>query len=187
MSRAVRDGYASFARDRYTDLWLMLGDNAYPAGSDSSYQAAVFDTYPALLRQTVLWPTIGNHDLDPAYFDIFTLPASGECGGVASGTESYYSFDYADIHFVCLNSYSEDRSTGGPMMTWLREDLQATTKNWIIAFWHHPPYSKGSHDSDTEIELHHDHLTNPAYRDTIQRGSWTKALDELGKILPSSR
>ena len=41
--------------------------------------------------------------------------------------------------------------------------------------------------SDTEIELHHDHLTNPAYRDTIQRGSWTKALDELGKILPSSR
>jgi len=24
---------------------------------------------------------------------------------------------------------------------------------WIIAFWHHPPYTKGSHDSDTEGEL----------------------------------
>jgi uncharacterized protein YndB with AHSA1/START domain len=38
--------------------------------------------------------------------------------------------------------------------------------------------------SSTEIELHHDHLTNPAYRDTVQRGAWTKALDELGKIVP---
>ncbi len=41
--------------------------------------------------------------------------------------------------------------------------------------------------SNTEIELHHDHLTNPVYRDTIQRGSWTRALDELGTILHSSR
>src|SRR6185436_13400961 len=24
---------------------------------------------------------------------------------------------------------------------------------WIVAFWHHPPYSKGSHDSDTESQL----------------------------------
>jgi hypothetical protein len=39
------------------------------------------------------------------------------------------------------------------MLTWLRDDLAATSKPWIIAFWHHPPYSKGSHNSDTEIEL----------------------------------
>jgi uncharacterized protein YndB with AHSA1/START domain len=41
--------------------------------------------------------------------------------------------------------------------------------------------------SDTEIELHHDHLTNPAYRETIQRGSWTRAFDQLENILSSSR
>jgi uncharacterized protein YndB with AHSA1/START domain len=40
--------------------------------------------------------------------------------------------------------------------------------------------------SNTEIELHHNHLTNPVYRDTIQRGAWTRAFDELEKILPSS-
>jgi PKD repeat protein len=39
------------------------------------------------------------------------------------------------------------------MMTWLKNDLAATDKNWIIAFWHHPPYSKGSHDSDTRNTL----------------------------------
>jgi hypothetical protein len=32
-------------------------------------------------------------------------------------------------------------------------DLQSTTAYWIIALWHHPPYSKGSHDSDSATEL----------------------------------
>ncbi len=27
-------------------------------------------------------------------------------------------------------------------------DLAATSQDWIIAYWHHPPYSKGGHDSD---------------------------------------
>jgi hypothetical protein len=48
---------------------------------------------------------------------------------------------------------TSDRSPGGPMMTWLQADISSTTRNWIIAFWHHPPYSKGSHNSDTEQEL----------------------------------
>ncbi len=39
------------------------------------------------------------------------------------------------------------------MMSWLTQDLAATTKEWIIAFRHYPPYSKGSHDSDTESPL----------------------------------
>ena len=39
------------------------------------------------------------------------------------------------------------------MLGWLERDLASTNQPWIIAYWHHPPYSKGSHDSDTEIEL----------------------------------
>ena len=33
-------------------------------------------------------------------------------------------------------------------MTWLEADLHATDQEWIIAFWHHPPYTKGTHNSD---------------------------------------
>ncbi len=158
---AVRDAYLGYTGSTATDLWLMLGDNAYTSGTDAEYQAAVFDTYAATLRNSVLWPTLGNHDgisADSAsqsgpYYDSFTLPAAAQAGGVASGTEAYYSFDYGDIHFICLESYETDRSAGGPMMTWLAADLADTTANWIIAFFHHPPYSKGSHDSDTETEL----------------------------------
>src|SRR5207249_2836018 len=56
-------------------------------------------------------------------------------------------------HFICLDSYETDRSPGGAMMTWMQQDVLSTDKTWVLAFWHHPPYSKGSHDSDTEIEL----------------------------------
>jgi acid phosphatase type 7 len=157
-AQAVRNAYLNFTGTTHTNLWLMLGDNAYENGTDSEYQAAVFNMYPTMLRQSVLWPALGNHDTaqssnPPAslpYFAMFTLPTAAQAGGVASGTEKYYSFDYANIHFVCLDSMTSDRSTNGPMATWLRADLASTTRQWTIAFWHHPPYSKGSHDSDTD-------------------------------------
>src|SRR5436190_23935940 len=159
--RAVRDAYYNFTGSRHTDLWLMLGDNAYSDGTDSEYQTAVFDMYPTMLRKSVLWPTFGNHDSHSAdsssqsgpYYDIFALPKSGEAGGVASGTEAYYSFNYANIHFVCLDSTDSNRSPSGAMLTWLKSDLAANTQQWLIAFWHHPPYSKGSSDSDTDSTL----------------------------------
>ena len=53
--RAVRDAYYAFNGTNYTDLWLMLGDNAYCCGYDLQYQSAVFDMYPAVLRQSIPW------------------------------------------------------------------------------------------------------------------------------------
>ena len=170
---AVRNAYTTFndlnplhligplGAARYTDAFLMLGDNAYATGTDSEYQAAVYNMYPTLLRQTALWPTIGNHDTAGSYnppdtipyFNMFSLPTSAEAGGTASGTEKYYSFDRANIHFVCLDSMTSNRLAGSPMLLWLQNDLVSTTADWIIAYWHHPPYTKGSHDSDTEFEL----------------------------------
>jgi PKD repeat protein len=163
-ARDVRDRYYDHTDDvahggigaRHTELWLMLGDNAYPQGTDDQYQTNLFEIYDAMLRKSVLWPTIGNHDLyDSAqgtwpYFDAFTLPANGEAGGEPSSTEAYYSFDYANIHFVCLDSatYPIGGLATFEMLTWLEADLLDTTQEWIIAYWHHPPYSKGGHDSD---------------------------------------
>lgn len=154
----VRDAYLAFTGDRGTDLWLMLGDGGYLDGSDADYQTDFFDMYPMVLRQTVVWPTFGNHEAasaDPEtatgdYFDMFTLPRSGEAGGVPSGTESWYSFDHANIHLVSLNSEVADLE---PMLTWLRQDLAASAQDWTIVFFHGPPYSKGSHDSDGEPAL----------------------------------
>ena len=85
--------------------------------------------------------------------DIFSLPQNGQAGGVPSGTEKYYSFDYANIHFVCLDSMTSGRTGTTPMAQWLENDLLTTAQDWIIVFFHHPPYTKGSHDSDAEGDL----------------------------------
>jgi hypothetical protein len=133
----------------------MLGDNAYPRGTDSEYQAAVFDMYPTVLAQTAVWPTLGNHDAISSssvsqsgpYYDSFTLPTQGEAGGMMSGTEGYYSFDHGPIHFICLDSAGSSTPSTA-MLDWLTADLVSTSRNWIVVYFHHPPYSKGSHDSD---------------------------------------
>ncbi|HVE41897.1 MAG TPA: metallophosphoesterase [Planctomycetota bacterium] len=161
--KAVRDAYYAFTGTRHTDLWLMLGDNAYTSGTDAEFQNAVFgstNAYATMLRKSVLWPTLGNHDGGSAnsltqtgpYYDIFSLPANAEAGGMPSGTEAYYSFDYGNIHFICLESYQvpANATAFSTMKTWLTNDVNGTTRDWVVVFWHHPPYSKGTHDSDTD-------------------------------------
>lgn len=158
---AVRDAFYNFNGTNTVHAWLQLGDNAYDTGTDGEYQAAVFDMYPTLLRKSVTWPTLGNHETAQSttyvdtypYFNIFTLPTAGEAGGVASGTEHYYSFDLGMVHFICLDSMTASRATNGAMAIWLRSDLAVNTNRWTVAFWHHPPYTKGSHNSDTEPAL----------------------------------
>jgi acid phosphatase type 7 len=157
----VRDAYYTFTGTTHTDLWLQLGDNAYDTGTDAEYQAKMFNVYAALLRKSVTWPTLGNHETaqstNPAdtiaYFQSFSFPTAGQAGGVASGTKKYYSFDFGNIHFVCLDSMASSRAPGSAMLTWLEADLAANTKDWLVAYFHHPPYTKGSHNSDTETEL----------------------------------
>src|SRR5262249_16047494 len=46
--------------------------------------------------------------------------------------------------------------TLGPQVQWVKKDLEANKKKgWVIAYWHHPPYTMGSHTSDKEDELVH--------------------------------
>jgi hypothetical protein len=159
---AVRDAIIAYQGSRPADVWLLLGDNAYNSGQEFEYQANFFAKYPQILRRTPVWSCLGNHDTanqtNPAgaypYFQLFTFPTGGECGGVASGLEHYYSFNHGQTHFICLDSMTSDRSPTGAMANWLRSDLAtAGNSRWIIAFWHHPPYSKGTHNSDIETPM----------------------------------
>ena len=153
------------------DAWLLLGDNAYNAGTDAEFTSNYFNAYGnTILKNHKIYPVPGNHDYannssnqashNVPYFSIFSLPANAECGGVASGNERYYSYDIGNVHFLALDSYGlEDGGTTrmydttGAQVTWVKQDLAANTKKWVIAYWHHPPYTMGSHNSDTETEL----------------------------------
>ena len=160
---AVRDSYlTNIAALKPAEVWLTGGDNDQHDGSDANDQFSIFEAYASLLRHTPIWPALGNHDgytaSDPGpypYFDNFSLPTQGEAGGLPSGSEHYFSFDYGDVHFVLLDSIAPELSASldSPMLGWLRADLAQTAQRWIIAYWHGPPYTKGSHDSDGAWDL----------------------------------
>ena len=152
------------------DAWLLLGDNAYDAGTDAEYTTNFFGAYgSSILKNHKVYATPGNHDYannatrqnDHAvpYYDVFINPTAAEIGGTSSGTEAYYSFNIGDIHFLALDAYGNENSstriydTTGAQAVWVKADLAANTKRWTIAYWHHPPYTKGSHNSDSETEL----------------------------------
>jgi acid phosphatase type 7 len=143
------------------DFYLHLGDMAYSRGRDVEFQTRFFEMYDTTLRNVVCWPTMGNHEgatskgtngIGP-YYDAYVLPTRAEAGGVASGLEAFYSFDYGRAHFICLDSHDLDRRPTALMARWLKQDLEKAKADWLIAYFHHPPYTKGSHDSDREKQL----------------------------------
>jgi hypothetical protein len=167
----TRDQLTNYLGNNYMNAWMLLGDNAYSFGFDTEYQSNFFNHYKdKFMKTSPIFPSPGNHDYElsyerqldhnMAYYKVFTMPTKGEAGGVPSGNQAYYSFDYGNVHFLSLDSYGfEDRATRmydtlGRQAQWVKADLAANkNKDWVIAYWHHPPYTKGSHDSDTEGEL----------------------------------
>ncbi|MEI6950011.1 metallophosphoesterase [Paraflavisolibacter sp. H34] len=160
--------YQDYVGNKPGELLLIPGDLAYDDGKDAEFQKYFFNVYsPNILRNHVLFPAPGNHDYHTTsntartapYFKNFTFPTNGESGGVPSGAKNYYSVDWGNIHVLCLDSYgmeSDDSylyDTTGKQATWMKKDLAANTREWVVVILHHPPYSKGDHDSDVEGAL----------------------------------
>lgn len=174
MQKGSRDNYLKLKGNyNNSEMVIMLGDNAYNAGTETEHNLNFFNIYNNnVFDNHVIFPVPGNHeyandakravDHDIPYYSIFTVPANGESGGLASGTEHYYSYDYGNIHFVMLDSYGIDGGShlyddtlAGPQAVWLKADLAANAgkHKWTIACLHHPPYTNGSHISDQEHDL----------------------------------
>lgn len=165
---AVKNAYLQKIKSA-SDIWLWLGDNAYCCGTDQQYQKLVFDVYgDKILPNTPFYAVPGNHeyletttaqkDRKISYFDMITVPQKAEMGGVVSNSKAYYSFNYANIHFIALDSYGLDDGfrlydARSKQYQWLLNDLEANKSEWTIIFFHHPPYTKRSHNSDGEEEL----------------------------------
>ncbi|PSK91600.1 metallophosphoesterase [Taibaiella chishuiensis] len=173
--RSVRDKLSAYLGNNYMNAWILLGDNAYNTGTDAEYQAEFFNIYKdQFLKQNPLFPAPGNHDYGNSqsspsvgnhilapYYQNFTMPTHGESGGLASNSEAFYSFDIGNVHFLSLDSYGKEDGattrlydTTGAQVQWIKQDLQANSnKGWTVVYWHHPPYTMGSHNSDAETEL----------------------------------
>ena len=169
--QAVRDQFLA-RKGGAVDLWVWLGDNAYCCGTQEEYQTQIFDFYDSrILGNMAILPSPGNHeyyatptataqqDRNIPYYDMVTVPTQGEAGGVPSGSEAYYAVNYGNVHFISLDSYGFDEgkyplyNKNSAQYQWLEKDLAANKALWTIVFFHHPPYTKRSHDSDIEVAL----------------------------------
>jgi len=177
----VKQSYITYTGSNHTDVWLWLGDNVYNDGTDAEYQQKVFNLngFSDIFSRLPFWPTPGNHDYGiiwqqiglfglpysnvpienhtGPYYDMVTVPEQGEAGGYPSTLEVFYSFDYGNVHFLSLNSEIFDFTLTyqhiNRMIDWIHQDLQQNDKDFTIAYFHQPPYSKGSHNSDDVQEL----------------------------------
>lgn len=178
---AVKNSYLNWTGNKHTNVWLWLGDNVYNDGKDSEYQTKLFGLagFSDIFSWLPFMPTPGNHDYNEVwaesaflgipysniplenhqgpYFDIVDVPEQAEAGGYPSNLEVFYSFDYGNVHFISLNSEVFDFLNTGTgverMIDYIHDDLSQNTSDFTIAYFHQPPYSKGSHDSDALQEL----------------------------------
>jgi hypothetical protein len=160
-SQGALDVAAEIGRHDF-DLACHTGDIVYSggvcSGDDSGwnqYLRNYFGVYGEILGHAPFYTSIGNHELlhgtcgYESYTSIFHLPDNAPAGS----EETFYSFDWANAHFVTLDT-NQDYTTGSPQYNWLVNDLQNTSRPWKLIFFHDPAYSSGLHGSTPDVIDH---------------------------------
>jgi hypothetical protein len=118
---------------------LTLGDNVYENGTLAEFNELYAPSWGQFAASTE--PSPGNHEYNTpgaaGYFDYFGPFAGPDRRG-------YYSFNAGNWHVVSLNSEVLSQS----QLDWLRQDLSQNTRSCILAYWHKPLFSSGSHSGD---------------------------------------
>jgi len=120
---------------------LHTGDMIY-GGNYAQWGPFFFEPLKGVISRFPLLPVIGNHEAGHERMGIiFNMP----------GGKTYYTFDYGDVHFICLNSgwegMSRTRDLARQQLEWLRKHLPGCKAQWKIVTYHRPTYDVGDHRS----------------------------------------
>ena len=146
--RGNADQYSliSAMQNAQPDFMIHVGDVMQEEGMAGEFDPFYFIPYQDLIRNTPVWPAMGNHDYrtnnGQPFLDAFFLPRN------PSGSERYYSFTYGQAHFVVVDT---NQAFDAAFLDWLHQDLASTTTTWKFAYMHHPMYSCGFHGSERGI------------------------------------
>ncbi len=126
-----------------------VGDMAYPDGTFEELEDAYFGVNASLMRRLPFYSTPGNHEYNTTSAAPYLAGVSAPESGVPAADQGrYYSFDWANAHFVSVDTNLLTTSRAGAMLAWLDADLAATNRHWRIVFLHHTPYPTGFHLGD---------------------------------------
>ncbi len=130
------------------EIVIHTGDLVSDGDSPGQWGPQFFDPAYDLMINTPLLPIIGNHEGSGNLFrDLFSL----------GNNDYWFAFTYGGVRFIGLNTHNASYSSGSPQYTWLEAELQSpecTSADWQIVYFHHPPYSSGSHGGDTGVQTH---------------------------------
>jgi hypothetical protein len=116
------------------DLIVHTGDIVFDGRNHAAWQKEFFEPLGALARSVPWVSTIGNHERDAAnYFSYMALP----------GNERYFGFDYANAHFVCLDSNAWiEKGRDSAQYRWLTAHLaEKRDATWTFVVFHHNLFS----------------------------------------------
>lgn len=143
-----RDGKEQTAKllDAIPGTVYTTGDNAYPDGTDEDFANCYDASWGRHKART--YPSPGNHDYHTSGATGYYKYYGANAGPAGRG---YFSFDLGDWHIISLNSNVSMSSTSA-QVTWLKADLAATTKQCVLAYWHHPRFSSGDHGNNSSTQ-----------------------------------
>jgi hypothetical protein len=128
---------------------LHTGDLVYDGFSESDWRTyfAIICSLATCAQRIPLYYAIGNHEEEsPLYYDYFYLPHNNP-----DSSESFYSFDYGNSHFVSLDT-EIPYGPSSPQYQWLIRDLRAAyDKTYLFVFMHQHPYCAGGHNSNLAL------------------------------------
>jgi hypothetical protein len=154
------------------DFALETGDTAWEGASLKAigkWWPDFFRIEGNLTKSKVVMHTLGNHEVQGggSYYywnDFYTSAFPDTNGSIPGNNGRVYSFDYGNVHFVCLSTYQVNLDL---QTTWLIADLTAAKARpnikWIFAFFHAPMFTNSGHPNRT---------------DCIQR--WGPVFDQFG-------
>jgi len=117
-----------------------------------------------LVSQVPFFNATGNHEGWQQNTRAFTQgPAS------SSMTQDYYSFDYGDLHVLCLN-YMIPYAQGTPQYEFAKSDLAQTRQPWKIVVVHSPAYCGGGHGEDAGMVIMTKEIFEPLHVDMVLAG-----------------
>ncbi|MCX6344165.1 MAG: metallophosphoesterase [Armatimonadetes bacterium] len=163
----VHDAVSSLIQAANPMFSLYAGDLSNTGVSDTLRREFFRAPELALDANVPFFNSIGNHEGWGVSAKAFTqAPAS------TSGTQAYYSFDWGDVHFVCVNNYSDGYGVGSTQYNWVAADLAASNKPWKIVWCHNPAYTSTieGHGGDNNMVAMSVNLFVPNHVDMVLNG-----------------